>query len=386
MKTQNSRLVILAGLAGIFLSAGVTRAVSLITPTSARRAVSANASFTTPLATNATAVGFTPFDRAVHLGFSSRYEPWSLDASQQSYITNSSITATGMVSMGFANAFVSGRATNEFRVTFRLTSPANYTLAGSLVWDGAYGAGLSFAPVVRLTGPGGVVYAPPAVPNDATPVDLNASGLLPAGIYALEAYAGVVSDFAGGETMNYDLSFQATPAAPPVFNTQVYQLNASLTGVTDIGAPVVRLNANHLVNLALNLPATNAPKNQFLALVTDALDHSARLAVWDKSVTNIIAELAPLNFNADLVDLTNYSAIATVPFLATGRMLDLYDGIASQLALFATGKTDASNNIIKFTGSGVLGQINTVNDAGATNLTLIRSGTLSLGRKLGALP
>jgi hypothetical protein len=240
--------------------------------------------------------------------------------------------------------------------------------------------------VVRLTGPAGVVYATPEALTDATPVDIITNGLLPAGSYTLEAYAGVISDFAGGETMNYELSFQATPAAPPVFNTQVYQLNASLTGVTDIGAPVVRLNANHLVNLALNLPATNAPKNQFLALVTDALDHSARLAVWDKSVTNLVAEVAPVNFNADLADGTNYYASATVPFLAAGRMLAVNDGIASQLTLFATGKTDGSNNIVKFTGSGVLGQINTVNDAGATNLTLIRSGTFSLGRKLGALP
>lgn len=386
MKTPNIHPILAAVICGLILSAEFVRAASLITPTAARRAVGANATVaSSPLATNATAAGYVPFDRTVHLG-SGGFEPWYLDASQQSAITASSITATGMVVQGFANALVSGRVTNEFRVTFRLASPATFTLGGTLVWDGLYGAGISPEPVVRLTGPGGAVFQTGLVPNDATPVDLTTNGILAAGIYTLEAYLGAASDFAGGETMNYDLAFNAAAIAPPVLNTTVYQLNATLTGVNDFGAPPTRLTSAGLVNLALNLPATNVSKTKLLALVTDGLDHSARIAVWDAAVTNIVAEVAPIAFDSTQVDLTNFNAIAQAPFNAVGRILDVNDGIPSRIGFYATGRTDTNANIIRLTSSGALGQLTTVSDTGATNFTLIRAGNLSLGKKIGALP
>lgn len=386
MKTKNISLCLHATLGVLLLTADITRAATLITPRSAKRSVGVFAKFVTPTNATASTTGFAPFDQTVHVGFINRYEPWSLDASQQSFITNSSITATGMVSLGFANALVNGYATNEFRFTFRLTSPANFTLGGSLVWDGLYGAGISGSPVVRLTGPLGIVFASAPVLNDATVLDFYTNGPLAAGQYTLESYAGVASDFAGGETMNFNVAFAATPVAAPVFNTHVYQLKTCLNGIVAPGARRMRLTSTALVNLALGLPSTNVPRDQLLALATDDLDHSAHIVVWDKSVTNIVAEIALVTFSPSLSDGTNFCAVASVPFNSNERLLDAADGIVSQLTFFAAGKLDGSDNIVRFAGSSVLGQLNTVTDAGVTNLTLIRSGIVSLGQKLGALP
>ena len=391
MKTSIKHLTIVAlALASLAVGASSTLG-GTISPTSQKRCVATSAMwYQTPTNATACAADFGVFDQAVHLGFASRYEPWSLDASQQSQIGVRSISATGMVALAFANSFVTGGSTNEFRVAFRFTQPVTYTLAGSIVWDGLYGPFPSESPLVRLTGPQGVIFDSGIALNDATPLDYATNGSLPAGQYVLEAYAGSASDFGGGETKTFSLDFQVTPTGPPVPGDPVYQLTGGLVGLYQSGGNVKTrvYTAEELVNLAIGAALRGRANNLSLGLVIDcAANTPGRLVVWDNNVANAVAEVGTLEYSVALGSGSSYTAVANLNLANAGNIVGAVNGVSSQAATLVKANTAPSSlacvNRIALTSS--LGQM-FLREGGGTNTVLIRTGTFVTGRKLGNLP
>ncbi len=376
----------MASLAQSFSSA----AGATIVPLTQKRCVSASAVFGAPTNTAACASNFGAFDGAVHLGWLNQFEPWSLDSSQQSQISATSISATGTVALAFAHPLVSGRVTNEFRVGFRLTQPVNFTLAGSLQWDGAFGPVGSQSPVVRLSGAQGVIFETAAALNDGTPLDFANNGSLPAGQYLIEAYAGSGSDFGGGETIGLSLDFQVSPTGPAVAGDPVYQLTGVLVGLDQQGKAIATriFTPQSLVNLALGNPIGSSAGDRTLGLVMDcAANAPSQVVVWDKRASNVVAVVGTLQLTTALGSKASYTAVGNLALSNSGAIIDTVDPVNSQLAILVNAlKTPATTsclNAVTLTSS--LGQM-FLREGGGTNTVLIRTGALTSGRKLGHLP
>jgi hypothetical protein len=370
-------------------------AAALIVPVSQSRSVSVsvNLTGTPPATTNFTAAaGLGAFNRTNTLsGMARPLHPYLVQAGQSSQIGGAAITAAGVVddepgiaSDGFANA--------DFKVVFRLTAPASFTLAGSLTWTETtmYSTG-SPAPFVRLSNAGGILFEAMVPTSDGTLFNYTTNGVLPAGEYTIEAHANSTVPLGYDQSlMNYDLAFTAVAVGPPQYAGQVYPLSGMLNGLIQGASTTlpVTVATHDLVNVALgrSLFATNVPVKQVLVLVSDTITHGVRLAVWDKTTTNVVAELGPITFQSGLVVGTNYTGIADVSLNTVGRVVDTAGGINSRLTLVAKGLSDAAGAITTFSSAPVIGQLNVIDDLGNTNLVLLKGGTLTSGRKLGTTP
>lgn len=134
------------------------------------------------------------------------------------------------------------------------------------------------------------------------------------------------------------------------------------------------------------LDSTNVSSTQFLALVSDNLDRSVRMVVWDKTTTNVAVEVGPVAFQSGLVQSNSYTGIADQTLNSNGRLVDTAGAVKSRLTLVAKGLFDTNGTITTMIGSPVIGQLNVMDDAGHTNTVLIKGGSLSTGRKLGTTP
>jgi len=390
---------VLAVSASILSAAALTPIhAAVIAPVSQNRSVGVSVSFVnltgaTPALTNYTAAaGFGAYNRTNTLsGMARPMHPYLAQAGQSSQIGAAAITATGMVddepgilSDGFANS--------DFKVSFRLTASATFTLGGSLTWTETtmYSAG-SPPPFVRLSNAGGVIFESAALTSDGTVYSYATNGTLPAGEYIIEAHANSTVPLGYDQSlMNYDLAFNAVAIGPPQYAGQVYPLTGALVGlVQEAGTNRPVLIAPHdLVNAALgqSLFSTNIPNKQVLAMVSDNLNHSLRLAVWDKTISNVVAEVGLIVFQSGLITGTNYNAIGDTSFNNVGRLVDTAGAIKSRLTLSASGKLDAGGAITTLLAAPALGQINFINNLGNTNMVLIKGGSLASGRKIGTTP
>jgi hypothetical protein len=329
------------------------------------------------------AADFGVFDQSISY-LIGRLDRVYMDASQQSVIGDTSITATGHVDVGIGiGTFSNLRAASDFKVTFKLVQPVTYVLSASLLWDATYGYSVvATSPVVRLTGPAGVILDA-NVPGDATPYDFSATGTLAAGTYTLEAHGYSATDFAGLDLQDYAVSLDLTPIGPPPATTKsVYQLTGSLNGRAVADGTAVTLTAPQIVNLSLGQSLTNVPKNQVLALVVDCLGvELPRLIVWNKSLKTVALEITSLATAAEAGNVSPYWAIATLTLPELGRFV----GADSELTMVA--KTSANNlcatNVVI---NPAIGQIRFVDDSGGTNGVLVTGGILRTGTKLGGLP
>jgi hypothetical protein len=393
MKTNT--LLAASLVAGLLAANTLSLTAAVIAPVSQSRSVSTSVNLTgvPPALTNFTAAaGFGAFNRTNTLsGMARPLHPYLVQAGQSSQIGGAAITASGIIDdePGIAS---DGFANSDFKVTFRLTAPATFTLGGGLTWleTTSYSAG-SAAPFVRLSNAGGIIFEAAAPTSDGTLFNYSTNGTLPAGEYTVEVHANSTVPFGYDQSlMNYDLAFSAVAVGPPQYAGQVYPLTGSLAGIVQLAGTnwPVTLALHDLVNAALgqSLFSTNVPAKQVLALVSDNLNHSLRLAVWDKTTTNVASELGPIVLQSGLITGTNYTAIGDASLNNVGRLVDTAGGVSSRLTLVGNGKFDAGGTITSLSAAPVIGQLLYVDSLGSTNLVLIRGGSLASGRKLGTTP
>jgi hypothetical protein len=380
---------------GLLAANTLSLTAAVITPVSQSRSVSTSVNLTgvPPALTNFTAAaGFGAFNRTNTLsGMARPMHPYLVQAGQSSQIGGAAITASGIIDdePGIAS---DGFASSDFKVTFRLTAPATFTLGGGLTWleTTMYSAG-SAAPFVRLSNAGGIIFEVAAPTSDGTLFNYSTNGTLPAGEYTLEVHANSTVPFGYDQSlMSYDLNFSAVAVGPPQYAGQVYQLAGALVGLVQVASVnwPVTLAPHDLVNAALGQPlfSTNIPVRQVLALVSDNLNHSVRLAVWDKTTATITAEVGPVDFQSGLMSGTNFAALGDVSINNVGRLVANAGAVNSRLTLVGISKLDAGGTITSLSAAPVIGQLLYVDSLGSTNLVLIRGGSLTSGRKLGTTP
>lgn len=390
MKTYTTRSLVL-NLVGAVALTGMTTQAAVIYSRQQDRSVEASLDVGgMPNATNASASDFGRFTNGVSIGGGGRFEPYLVRATQDSQIGDTSITASGSVTVGLANGLVgNGNAQSDFKVKFRLLQPVSFTLGGQLVWNEILTQVIE-SPIVKLSGASGVIFQSGPAPMDATPLDYTTNATLLPGEYTLEAHAGATNDFCCGAEKSYTLAFDVTPTGPvgPGFGA-VYQLFGALIGQTKTGdnLTLTTLAPHDLVNASLGLPAGGPAANQFLGLVSDSLDHSLRLAVWDSTTGKVKLELGTLEVEANLATTRSYVATADWSTGNLGRWVESVGGVRSRLTMSSQGGFDAAGVVNRFTGVPVVGQLNLRSaSAGTTNTILIRNGTLFTGRKLGTTP
>lgn len=299
----------------------------------------------TVAADKAAAVAFEPFTKTVTFARGAGFDVDRVQASQDSNFGSEAITATGGVFVSLGLGFLSdAKGQSDFSVTFRVLQPITYSVTGSILWDELSPDPAAASPAVKLTGAQGVIYqSDPALP-DATPVDLAKSGVLQPGEYTIEAHASsLIPSGGGGATKNYSLTFGVVPAGPvgPGFGN-VYQLSGAMLGAISKGGNItpIPVTPRELVNLALNLPSTTSPKTQSLALVSDRLDRSLRLAVWDSKTGSLVVELGPVVLQPGLAQGNNTLSIGDWTVTKAGRFLDTLGGADSVLTIVSRATVD----------------------------------------------
>lgn len=396
MKTKNLRIACLAVTLISSFAAVLPVAGGVIFPVSQSRflaaSVNLNAGDPPSLTNYASASSLGTYRRTNTLsGFYRPKYPYLEQAGQNSVIGTSTITATGMVD-NEPGIYQDGFANSDFKVTFRLTASADYSLTGSLVWTEttSYSSG-SAAPFVRLTGASGLIFEAPAPAPDGLPVDYALAGNLPAGEYTLEAHANSTVPFGYDQSlMNYEVAFSAVPVAPPQYAGQVYLLSGTLNALIQNGntnSPVV-IATHDLVNAALgsSLFSTVVPSRQTLVMVSDNINHGVRLAVWDKVSSNLVAEIGPIQFQSGVASGTNFTAVADASVANVGRIVDSSGAVKSRLTMVANGSVDAGGTLVSLSVTPIIGQLDFIDDLGQTNLILIKGGSLKSGRQLGTSP
>jgi hypothetical protein len=389
MKTSLHRSLAL-NLIGALAVTAMTAGAAAIYPKQQDRSVQVSLDIAgVPNFSSASASGFGAFSNSVAFSGGGWYEPYNVQATQDSQIGASNMTASGSAVVGLANALVgNANAQSDFKVKFRLLQPVTFSLAGQLIWN-EIGTLVVESPWVRLSGASGVIFQTDAATMDATPLDYSATADLLPGEYVLEAHAGVTNDFANGAEKSFTLDFSVTPTgrAVPGFG-KVYQLLGSLAG-TELKAgkfaPVLILPHN-LVNLAQGLSSTTSPYGQVLALVSDTLDHTVRLAVWDKKTGAVTLELGPVDFEAQLNDGTKYVATAVWVPGNIGRIANSPGAAMSRLTMAASGTLDVSGTVNGLIALPTIGQLSLINEAGTTNTVILRAGSFATGYKLGTTP
>ena len=134
MKTYNTRSLNLVGAVAL---TGMTTQAAVIYPRQQDRSVQASLDVGgMPNATNASASDFGRFTNSIIIGGGGRFEPHIIQATQDSQIGVTSMTASGSVTVGLANGLVgNGNAQSDFKMKFRLLQPVSFTLGGQLVWN-----------------------------------------------------------------------------------------------------------------------------------------------------------------------------------------------------------------------------------------------------------
>lgn len=345
-----------------------------------------------PKSNSANATNFALFTRTLNYSGGAGFDTYQVQATQSSRIDPASITAAGSIINRLGHPFASdANAQSDFKVTFRVTQSVVYTLSGSLLWDEYYPDPAAASPTVTLAGAAGVICNADT-PSDGTPLDYESTGTLQPGEYTIEAHAGAAFPFAGvAASKSFSLLLAVTPVGPPLPGPgQVYILNGSLGGLQDVAGVFTPLTLKpaDLVNLALSKPATNIPKNEVLALVSDKINHSLRVIVWDIKGATVLAELGQVARSGGLVSPAKYATMADMQFNTVGRLLDTLDVVPSMLTMVATGTFDPADTatVNSLIASPTIGQLNYVDEKGAKQSVLITRGSLSSGRKLGTTP
>jgi hypothetical protein len=332
------------------------------------------------------------FNRTLNYAGGAGFDTYQVQAAQTSQVDATGISATGSIINRLGHPFASdANAQSDFKVTFRVTQSVNYTLSGSLFWDEIYPDPTAPSPTVTLTSVTGVIYEANTL-SDGTPLDYTDSGVLPPGDYTIEGHAAALLPFGGmAASKSFSLLLAVTPVGPPQPGPgQVYAFNGSLIGLHDVGGVFtpLTLKAADLVNLALARPAPNVSKNEVLALVSDNINHSLRIVIWDIKGATVLTELGQVILSGGLVSPTNFATMADVQINRVGSLLDTFNNVPSMLTLVATGTFDPANpaTVNKLTANPCIGQLNYVDEAGANQCVLINRGSLVTGRKLGTTP
>ncbi|MGB8169445.1 MAG: hypothetical protein WCF18_18240 [Chthoniobacteraceae bacterium] len=390
---KTSHLAVFASTACVLFSAVSPAPAATITPKSQARSVQIAVSFGgVPQSTSAKATGYGPFNKTLNYAGGAGFDTYQVQAVQTSQVDAAAISATGSIINRLGHPFASdANAQSDFKVTFRVTQTVTYTLGGSLLWDEIYPDPAAPSPTVTLSGASGVIYEANTM-SDGTPVDYTTNGTLPPGDYVIEGHAAALLPYGGmAASKSFSLLLSVTPVGPPPPGPgQVYAFNGSLIGLQDIGGVFtpVTLKAADLVNLALAKPATNVPKNEVLALVSDNLDHSLRIVVWDIKAAAVLSELGQVVLSGGLVSPTDFATMADVPINHVGSLLDTLNNVPSMLTMIATGTFDPANPATanKLTANPCIGQLSYVDATGASQSVLIHRGSLVTGRKLGTTP
>ncbi len=347
----------------------------------------------TPASDKAAAAAFEPFTKTVTFARGAGFDVDRVQASQDSQINAETITATGGVVVSLGLGFLAdAKGQSDFSATFRVLQPVTYSVSGSILWDELLPDATSESPSVKLTGAQDVIYqSDPALPG-ATPIDLTTNGVLQPGEYTIEAHASsLIPSGGGGATKNYSLTFGVVPNGPVGLGFgNVYQLSGAMLGAISKGGNItpIPVTPRELVNLALNLPSTTAPKTQSLALVSDRLDRSLRLAVWDSKTGSVVVELGPIVLQPGLAQGNSTLSIGDWSVTKTGRFLDTLAGADSVLTIVSRATVDpgAGSFVSRLIAAPTVGQINFLDDGGVARTAIITEGALFTGRKLGTTP
>ena len=141
---------------------------------------------------------FAPFDES-HTSIPDDPEsPWeTVTASQSSFVQADQMGGTGTASNSMSTHFCSQ---SIFSVTFQLTASSSYDFDATLVTDAGFEPGFGS---VRLTGSNGTEFD---YSFGNGPLDVQESGVLPAGEYTLY----LLADSYGG-TATWEFAFQLVP-------------------------------------------------------------------------------------------------------------------------------------------------------------------------------
>jgi hypothetical protein len=132
-------------------------------------------------------------------------------ASQQSQVTNTSITASGAGS-GTGSGVNPAVGDSSFSVSFTLDDLCTFTLTGSVAVVLPFSAQASAS--VDLSGPAGTIYStPPGAGASGNPYNFSANGALLPGQYTLSAEGYGDASACSGASGTYDLTF-TTSAIP----------------------------------------------------------------------------------------------------------------------------------------------------------------------------
>jgi hypothetical protein len=375
------------------LSVGiVTAQAGVIHPKAQTRTIQAYLDIAgTPNVQQSSASGFNTFSNSVGFMGGGRYEPYYVQATQSSKIGPASVTAEGLASVGLGNGLVgNGGAGSDFTFKFRLLEPVAATLTGQLVWNEIQTM-VAESPVVKLSGAQGVIFQTDAAEWDGTPLDYATNVSLSPGEYTLEAHASVTNDFCCGADRSFTLNFTATSSGPTNSGSGiVYEVTGALEGrtVTDNRIRSVWLRSKDLAKMALDEPAGNTSGDHMLAFVSDRLDHSLRLAIWDKQTAAIIAELGSVEAESSLEARENFAAVANWRPSPLGRIVQPADAAPGHLTMATKGTIDAGGSVNHLHATSTIGQFYVADrSGGTTNTVLIRGGALLLtGRRLGTVP
>ena len=125
-----------------------------------------------------------------------------------------------------------------------------------------------------------------------------------------------------------------------------------------------------------------------LALVSDKLDHSLRIVVWDSKGAAVIADLGQVVLSGGMTSPAKFATMADVQLNIVGRLLDTFNNVPSMLTMIAAGTFDPADHATAntLTATPSIGQINYLDEAGVTQSVLVTHGSLATGRKLGTTP
>ena len=341
----------------------------------------------------AAAVAFEPFTKTVTFARGAGFVVDRVEANQDSKFGSEAITATGGAVVSLGPGFLSdAKGQSAFSVTFRVLQPVTYSVAGSILWDELSPDPGASSPTVKLTGAQGVIYqSDPRFPMPRPSILPRAASCNPENIRS--------------KPMPHRLSHPAEAVRPRItrslsescrtgrsgralemsinFWEQCWVRSARGGNITPI--PVT---PRELVNLALNAPSTTAPKTQSLALVSDRLDRSLRVAVWDSKTNTVVSDLGTVTLQPGLAQENNTLSIGDWVITKTGRFLDVLGGVDSVLTIVSRATVDpsAGSSVNRLIAAPTVGQINYLDEGSVAKTEIITEGALFTGRKLGTTP
>lgn len=313
---------------------------------------------------------------------------------QLSRISGSGCSATAAIMAAVGNQLVpKASAVSNFNVRFQINQPVTCVLSGTIDWDQTYVTVTTRSPMVKLTGPAGVVFQSADAPGDGTSAEYAFTGTLSPGIYVLSASATTLFNNALGnvESKGYTLDFSVTPTGPvPPDSRGVYRCVGTLKGLQLSGSLTeTTLSTADFVALALGQPKANIPANVVLAVVVNLINSTPeRVLVWDSTTKSQLADLGHFTLESVLLDSPKFSAHGDLVLNQNGQILGSSDGVTSRLDFVLKGTAAGGTQVNPaISGTPVTGQILTVPLGGGTpKTTIITGGSFSLGGKIGSLP